>query len=160
MFGMSANLRNEMEASLKRVVIPELRRAGFTGTLPHLRRVGQVVDLVTFQFDKHGGGFVIEVATGELAGFTTHWGKHIPANKLTAWDLHPDNRKRLTPVAGAGTDSWFRYDSSSTTDLVAANALDHLRQQYQLAEPDASPNGGPTPRVGDLGVGCGPPSVS
>ena len=120
-----------MEAALKRVVVPELRRAGFTGSFPHFRRVRESIDLVTFQFDRYGGGFVIEVATGESAGFTTHWGKHIPASKLTTWDLHPNQRKRLKPASGSGTDSWFRYAHAST-ERVAAEALDHLRHEYRL----------------------------
>ena len=149
-----------MEAALKRIVVPELRHAGFAGSFPHFQRVRQVVDLVTFQFDRHRGGFVIEVATGEPAGFTTHWGKHIPANKLTAWDLHPDQRKRLKPASGSGTDSWFRYDAGQPHETVAADALNHLRQEYRLAEPDAPPNGGPAALLGNWGAKKGPPSVS
>ena len=129
-----------MEAALKRIVVPELRRAGFAGSFPHFRRVREVVDLVTFQFDRHGGGFVVEVATGEAAGFTTYWGKHIPASKLRAWDLHPDQRRRLKPASGGGTDSWFRYDADQAPDVVASRALSHLSQEYPLAEPGAAPN--------------------
>src|SRR5262245_61534450 len=101
---MKTDHRSEMEACLKRIVVPELRRAGFTGSFPHFRRCREIIDLITFQFDRHGGGFVIELATGSPAGFTTHWGKHISANKLTAWDLPPERRKRLKPGSGSGTD--------------------------------------------------------
>ena len=110
--------------------------------------------------DRRGSGFVVEVATGEPAGFTTHWGKHVPADKLTAWDLHPDQPMRLNPLSDAGTDSWFRYDASRPPDLVAADALNHLKREYRFAEPDASPNGGPGMRSRKSGVGAGPPSVS
>jgi hypothetical protein len=157
---MKTDPRSEMEAALKRIVVPELRRAGFTGSFPHFRRVRQAVDLLTFQFDRHGGGFVIEVATGEPGGFTTHWGKHIPANKLTAWDLHPDQRKRLKQASGGGTDSWFRYDASHPAESVATDALNHVRQEYGFAEPGAPPNGGPAELFGNSGAGGGPPSVS
>jgi hypothetical protein len=157
---MKTDPRREMEAALKRNVAPELRRAGFTGSFPHFRRVREAVDLITFQFDRHGGGFVIEVAKGEPAGFTTHWGKHIPANKLTAWDLHPDQRRRLKPSSGSGTDSWFRYDSSRPFESVAAEALVRLKHEYRFAEPGASPNGGPTAPLGNSGVTGGRPSVS
>ena len=152
--------RSEMEAALKRIIVPELRRAGFSGSFPHFRRLHQAVDLITFQFDRHGGGFVIEVATGDPSGFTTHWGKHIPANKLTAWDLNPGRRKRLKPVSGTGTDSWFRYNACQALDDVAAEALHHLSREYQLAEPGASPNGGPAMRQDNSGVTQGPPPVS
>ena len=152
--------RREMESALRRIVVAELRRAGFTGSFPHFRRLRQAVDLVSFQFDRHGGGFVIEVATGDPSGFTTHWGKHIPANKLTAWDLHPDQRRRLKPISGSGTGLWFKYDGSQPPDNVAANALSLLRQEYPLAEPGTAPNGGPATRQDNSGVMEGPPSVS
>src|SRR5262245_45770115 len=47
-----------MRAALKRVVVPELHRRGFAGTLPHFRRVvGARLAVMSFQFDKWGGGF-------------------------------------------------------------------------------------------------------
>ena len=54
---------------------------------------------------------MIEIARCSQEGIATHWGKEIPANKVTAWDFHPDERKRIQLKAGGGTDSWFRYDS-------------------------------------------------
>jgi hypothetical protein len=103
--------RECMDAALKASIVPILREYGFKGSLPHFRRLrGHTVDLLTFQFDRSGGGFVIEVARGSEQGITTHWGKHVPASKLTAWDLHPDLRKRVKPREGGGTDSWFRYE--------------------------------------------------
>lgn len=123
-----------MDDALKRIVAPALRKLGFTGSFPHFRRLTQIVDLVTFQFDRNGGGFVIEVAKGDVLGSLTHWGKHIEASKLTAWDLHPDRRKRLAPDMGSGTDSWFRYEDSVECDDVARDALSHLQTEYQQAE--------------------------
>jgi len=102
-----------MDNELKTAVVPALRERGFKGSYPHFRRISATrVDLLTFQFDKWGGGFVIEIAHGSAQGFTTHWGKFIPASKLTAWDLHPDSRRRLQPREGSGTDAWFRYDNA------------------------------------------------
>ena len=117
------NSREEMDAALKKVVVPALREHGFTGSFPHFRRIKEEVDLLTFQFDRRGGGFVIETAKGKKEGFTTHFGKHIPAAKLTAWDLHPDQRKRLKPGGDSSTDSWFRYDASRDCESVARSAL-------------------------------------
>jgi hypothetical protein len=120
------NSREEMDAALKKIVIPALRERGFTGSFPHFRRIKEEVDLLTFQFDRNGGGFVIETAKGKKEGFTTHWGKHIPAAKLTAWDLHPDQRKRLKPGADGSTDSWFRYDASQDCESIAHLVLSLL----------------------------------
>jgi hypothetical protein len=40
-------------------------------------------------FDRHGGGFIVEIAQCAAEGVTTHWGKQIAANKVTGWDLPP-----------------------------------------------------------------------
>lgn len=108
------DLRSRMESALKVSVVPLLRDKGFMGSFPHFRRAGELgVDLLTFQFDRNGGGFVIEITRAVAGSFTTHWGKEIPANKVTAWDLHPDKRKRIKPAEGAGTDTWFRFDNGN-----------------------------------------------
>ena len=95
--------------------------------MPHLRRVGTSgVDLITFQFDKWGGGFVLEIAGASLDGFTTHWGLHIPVNKLRACDLHPDDRHRIQAREGSGTDAWFRFDQEEPARRVAQRVLQSL----------------------------------
>jgi hypothetical protein len=79
--------------------------------------------LLTFQFDRNGGGFVVEVAKAKKEGFRTYWGEHIPAEKLKAFDLHPEQRKRIKPGNDGSTDSWFRYDSIEDYEVVARTAL-------------------------------------
>jgi hypothetical protein len=102
---------DSMVAELKSTVISKLRAQGFKGSYPHFRRfVENRVDLLTFQHDKWGGGFVIEIAHAPAEGVTTDWGQAISANRITAHDLHPNARKRIQPREGPGTDSWFRYD--------------------------------------------------
>jgi hypothetical protein len=104
--------REQMSQALKDVVVPVLRERGFTDTFPHFRRrQPDRIDLFTFQFDRHGGGFIIEIGRCEPTGFTTHWGKQIGPAKVTAWDLPPKQRSRIKPRDGTGTDSWFRFDS-------------------------------------------------
>ncbi len=67
--------------TLSQIVIPELRKLQFKGTFPHFRRVSdRKLNLLTFQFDKYGGGFIIEIANCDAKGFTTHWEKEIPPN--------------------------------------------------------------------------------
>ena len=74
--------REKIDAALKEHVVPVLRSMGFKGSFPHFRRnTGQQIDLLTFQFDKHGGGFVVEVAVSPTEGVTLHWGEQIPAAK-------------------------------------------------------------------------------
>jgi hypothetical protein len=115
-----------MDGELKSAVVPVLRERAFKGSFPHFRRVTSGgVDLLTFQFDGNGGGFVIEIARGSAEGFTTHWGKFIPSGKLTAWDLHPNDRYRLQPREGSGTDCWFRYENAPVAK-VAKQVLELL----------------------------------
>lgn len=107
--------RDQMKAALKSTVVPRVRELGFSGSFPHLRRHrADRIDLLTFQFDKHGGGFVIEISQCPPDGFTTSWGKQIGPDKVTAWDLPPKERARIKPREGSGTDSWFRYDNATS----------------------------------------------
>ena len=115
-----------MIARLRKDFVPALRARGFTGAFPHFRRLtaGQT-DLLTVQFDKWGGGFVVEVATAPAGRFKTPWGGVVPAVKLTAHDL--DRRLRLG-ARRASVDHWFRYDEGTTAAAVAAQVLAKLVQ--------------------------------
>jgi hypothetical protein len=113
--------RKDMEKALKALVLPTLRRAGFKGSYPHLRRIArQGIDVLTFQFDRHGGGFVIEIARCPSDGIVTYWGKAISADKVTVWDIHPSKRKRIQEYDSSGTDGWFRYDRDLPSDIASA----------------------------------------
>jgi hypothetical protein len=112
------NVRDHIETDLKRRVVPELRSRGFKGSFPHFRRPSvRGLDLLTFQFDRNGGGFVVELACAPATGITTYWGKRIEPAKVTAWDVHPNERWRLgSPPEG---DSWFRYDTGDVASCVS-----------------------------------------
>jgi hypothetical protein len=117
-----------MVKALQAIVVPRLRERGFKGSFPHLRRPStERIDLLTFQFDKWGGGFVIEIAKCPPEGVTTHWGERIPPNKVRAWDVHPVERLRLQPRPGSSTSDWFRYDNHNNfEDLYEGTARDIL----------------------------------
>ncbi len=125
--------RESIDSELKTTVLPWLREAGFRGSFPHFRRRDtDGIDLVTFQFDRHGGGFVIEVARCPPDGVTTHWGKQISPARVTAHDMHPNDRTRLKPRPGSGTDSWFRYDRGQFKEC-AALVVAVLRDSRQVS---------------------------
>lgn len=114
--------------SLKNIVIPSLLERGFKGTFPHFRRVTEKkIDHLTFQFDKYGGGFIIEVAVCPPAGHIHHLGEKIPPNKVTPYDLNLKNRKRI-----GDKDNWFRYDKlnlfGNIYDKVAFKVLKNLSE--------------------------------
>ena len=48
-----------MQLELKRLVIPDLRKTGFTGSFPHFRRTrGNKTELISFlSHNQYGGGF-------------------------------------------------------------------------------------------------------
>jgi len=109
-----------MELALKASVLPTLRQSGFKGSFPHFRRVtSQGIDLLTFQFDRYGGGFVIEIARCPVEGIVTHWGKTIAADKVKASDTHPLKRRRIQQYGSSGTDGWFRYDRNRPIDIAS-----------------------------------------
>lgn len=109
-----------MEREFKASILPWLRGKGFKGSFPHFRRPGQsAIDLLTFQFDRHGGGYVIEIAQCPSEGIITHWGKAISAREAKAWDVHPSRRKRICADSRPGTEGWFRFDRRSPKELAA-----------------------------------------
>jgi hypothetical protein len=131
-----ADSRERMINALREVVMPRLRQKGFIGSFPHFRRLHlDHVDVLTFQFDRQGGGFVIEIGQCPANGFTTAQGKSIPAKKVTAWDLGLAQRSRIQHQKGSGTDSWFRYDDTSTEDgfrQTAEAVLPHIEQAEKI----------------------------
>jgi hypothetical protein len=105
-----ADDRKTMIGALKKLVVPGLRTLGFSGSFPHFRRLlDDRTDLLTFQFDRHGGGFVVELATWPPGEFAMPWGERVPPEKLTAHHIPPNSRLRLGAQA-KGDDYWFRYD--------------------------------------------------
>jgi hypothetical protein len=124
-----------MISALKAVVVPRLRESGFLGSFPHFRRPkAACIDLLTFQFDKKGGGFLVEIAQCPVDGITTHWGKHIGPDKVTAWDVTSTQRVRLKPHAGSNTDSWFRYDPPLAAKDAFTNTAQSVLPFLTIAE--------------------------
>jgi hypothetical protein len=113
--------RDAMIAEIRRVVQPFLRSDGFAGSFPHYRKKTPTgIDLLTIQFDRHGGGFVIEIARCPVEGVLTAWGAAVSPEKVRAWDVHPNYRKRIQPRVGGGTDAWFRFDDAPVSHAAAA----------------------------------------
>jgi hypothetical protein len=95
--------------------------------IPHFRRIGtRRVDLLTVQFNKWGGSFVIEIANCRVEGVTKPWGKHIPSNKVTAWNVDPPNRARLGTLATGRNNEWFRYDDGTPVEELARRVAGYL----------------------------------
>lgn len=101
--------RKQMDEALKTNVIPYLRANGFKGSFPHFRRRNKhQIDLITFQFNRYGGSFIVELAVCPLDGITMSWGQHIPPNKVTAHDVNTRYRLSENNI----DDYWFQYENA------------------------------------------------
>lgn len=123
-----SNARNMMDNTLKKVVIPVLRVQGFKGSFPHFRRENENnIDLITFQFNKWGGSFVVELAICPINGATMSWGEQVPPNKVTVH--HINRRYRLGAKSGDEDGIWFNFEYVKTEEdyeKVASKVLDLL----------------------------------
>jgi len=131
---MSAE-RERMTEMLKEHVVPVLKARGFKGSFPHFRRITDTgIHLLSFQFDKWGGGFVVEIAACPAQGVTMHWGEQIPPAKVTA---HHVNRRQRLGASDEQTDHWFRYDKrglfsfSDPYERAAREVLPYLDGQAE-----------------------------
>src|SRR5579872_4301490 len=123
---------DKMISSLQKLFVPALRERGFKGSLPHLRRpMKDRIDLLTIQFDKWGGGFVIEISNCAPEGIVMPWGEHIPPSRVKAWDVYPPNRPRLGSPKPGEDGHWFRFDGWTGTDKVARQAVSYLQEAEQ-----------------------------
>lgn len=112
---MESNRRKMMDNAFKKIVTPVLRKQEFKGSLPHFRRNNEMnIDLITFQFNRWGGSFVVELATCPIEGVTMNWGEKIPPNKVTA--QHLKNRFRLGAKSVDEDGIWFDFEKAKTDD--------------------------------------------
>ncbi|WP_161598923.1 DUF4304 domain-containing protein [Bacillus mesophilum] len=123
------NDRKMMDLALKNVVIPILREQGFKGSFPHFRRINENnIDLITFQFNRWGGSFVVELASCPKDGTTMNWGEKILPNKVNA--QHMNDRFRLGAESLEEDGIWYDYEKAITEEdysKVAECVLNHLK---------------------------------
>ena len=102
-----ADKRRLMISFLQNIVVPEIKKNGFFGTFPHFRKkeIG-VLGFVSFQFNRYGGSFVVEVGKAKDQDLGTI-GQGRPFEKLDSADTK--FRKRINPQGITG-DYWFSYE--------------------------------------------------
>ena len=99
-----------MRKSLRARVLPALRQSGFSGDFPHFRRQTTThFEFVTFQFNKYGGSFIIELGQWPIAQPVPDDAAGMPFAKLNSWCLPLAARARLSPALRDRPQRWFSY---------------------------------------------------
>jgi len=119
--------RQAMKKALRKVATPIFKRAGFTGTAPHFRRLNPGrYDLVMFDFCRGHDGFMIQVGQGAPGDIPGMPGKKptpkeiaefyalVPPEKLTAEHLRVEQRARVQPRYGMEPGDFFEYGHAKT----------------------------------------------
>ena len=114
-----------MKKSIMSNVVSALAEKGFTGKYPHYRRIDRdCIELITFQTNKWGGSFTVEVsAIFPHSNDTNCTHKQIETESVTAWDTN--NRYRLKGMY----DGWFYYH-----DLYAKRVLGFGKVYHSVSE--------------------------
>ena len=137
--GVMAPTREQVDAELKRVVAPELRRLGFKGTYPNFYRdrAGHL-DLVTIQFSSAGGKFVVELSYADRSRKNVYAKREAPPAKLRV--SQTTNRFRLGTLA-PHDDHWFLYPGAEANLSALCTKVNELLNtqgaDWWLAQSDA-----------------------
>jgi hypothetical protein len=124
-----------MIAALKSIFVPELRKRGFKGSLPHFYHSSvDRTDFLTLQFHSSGGSFVVEIASCGPNGIESgHW-KDLPISKLNTQYFAKRLRLGSTPSTGV-LDHWFEFGPRSYDSRrppQAAGHYEHIAAQLVL----------------------------
>ncbi|MEZ0170601.1 DUF4304 domain-containing protein [Microvirga sp. TS319] len=114
-----------------------------SGAFPNLRREHNgVVELITFQSDRHGSALMAELAKCHMAGINHPTLGHIPASQVTAQTRHPLYRKRIGAPASGQEGLWFDVCDQGTE--AAAQAIWSYLADGNIWS-DLSPDGSEAP---------------
>jgi hypothetical protein len=119
---MSAGI-GPMKKSIEHWVAPALRKRGFIGKFPVLRRKrGTQLDIVELQFNKYGGSFRLNLGTCPAEGITTRWGQFVQPEEVTT-SHEMARRYFLTPFQlseGRTSARWFEFAKENTDEVAQA----------------------------------------
>ena len=113
-----------MRKALKKVLLPELSRIGFIGASSNFqRRSAENLDLLSIQYWKYGGQFILEFARRKRGTLNTSWGE-VQEQNIGVAHMSPLLRARLqqTLEASEGLFRGFKF-SGFGEDLANYIAL-------------------------------------
>ncbi len=127
-----------MDAALRSGLNQHVRPLGFSGSYPHLRRIQEDrIALLTVQFDRYGGRFVVEVGVCGL------WGNRLQDPESSTVSGVGRLRARLGSETFPTGDHWFTFgphaghngstnlQSDSRYRRVAAEAMSFIQGQAE-----------------------------
>lgn len=95
-----------MRRAIKRILAPALQAHGFVARGPgHQRVEGPWLDLLSLQYWKYGGEFVLEFARRARGPLQTSWGPLVAEEDLDVAYVNPLDRARLRPTASVAGPS-------------------------------------------------------
>ncbi len=100
--------RKKMDLALKVITVQLLRDSGFKGKYPHFYRIKkESIELLSFQFNKWGGSFVVEISYTD----NQHKNLYSYTNKLPSELRVSQTIERLRLGPKVKGDYWFRFDN-------------------------------------------------
>lgn len=119
--------RNKMISCIKEIIVPKLREWEFKGSYPHFRRANdEGFDLLSFQFNRYGGSFLIELSVAypmrakyRNCYFVGNESLEKEIKKINTGNTFARYRVRNKK------DEWFRYEMKNK-EKVAEKALSKL----------------------------------
>lgn len=125
--------RADMDASLKAIVVPHLREAGFAGSLPRFRRERDgALDALSVSFDKYGGRFAIWLARFPAEG-QTYDGRFITPEQ--ADPMYQKDSLGLGMHESWRKDGWYDFRQRHP-DHVAREVVEDLERPETWAKVD------------------------
>lgn len=114
---------NLMRKALRKHFLPEMLRLGFVGTRSSFQRLGSdFLDLLSIQYWKYGGEFILEFARRERGDLITSWGELVPESKLEVAYVNPLNRARLVRATNTSNFGGFQFGTFGN-DVAAYDVL-------------------------------------
>ena len=114
-------LRERVNKEIKAIIVPEIKKCGFKGSFPHFRKIydNERIDYLSFQFNKYGGSFIIELAIaypykGKEGNFY-YWAEITPEFLKKSNYSYTKERLRIKP----DNAEWFEYDEDNYKNVVA-----------------------------------------
>jgi hypothetical protein len=109
--------------AFKRHMLPGLASIGFVGRMPNFQRLfPDSQDLLTIQYHKYGGSFILEFGRRQRGSLQTSWGPLVAEEKVEVIYLPTNQRARLQEV------------ESQASDLFAGFSFQHFDEDEQAYE--------------------------